>query len=206
IVEIESSQVASASVEQIVYITTTSDQFMLLYNILKKNADQPVLIFTNRRDQARDLVQKLHHYNIACSLLTGEVSQDKRLRVLESFKAGREKVLVATDVAGRGLHVEGISHVINYNLPQDAEDYVHRIGRTGRAGASGISVSFATEDDGYFIPAIEKYLGNTLKCIHPEDELLQPPPVPTHPFQSSRPPRRNPRDGQQRRRPPPRRR
>ena len=82
------------------------------------------------------------------------------------------RVLVATDVAARGLHVEGISHVVNYSLPLDPEDYVHRIGRTGRAGASGISVSFATEEDSFQIPDIEEFLGRSLQCQHPDDAWL----------------------------------
>ena len=104
--------------------------------------------------------------------------QNKRIKTLEDFRNGRVRVLVATDVAARGLHVEGISHVINFTLPQDPEDYVHRIGRTGRAGASGISVSFACEDDSFYIPAIEEYLGNSLVCEQPDEALLvlSPPP------------------------------
>jgi len=81
-------------------------------------------------------------------------------------------VLVATDVAGRGIHVDGVSHVVNYNLPEDPEDYVHRIGRTGRAGATGISISFASEDDAFLLPDIETLLGERLECTHPPKELL----------------------------------
>ena len=100
-------------------------------------------------------------------MLSGEVTQAKRTRTLEQFKSGQCKVLVATDVAGRGIHVEGISHVVNYNLPEDPEDYVHRIGRTGRAGASGVSISFASEDDAFLLPDIEALLGHSLACISP---------------------------------------
>ena len=82
------------------------------------------------------------------------------------------KVLVATDVAGRGIHVEGVSHVINYNLPEDPEDYVHRIGRTGRAGATGVSISFASEDDAFLLPELETLLGHKLVCEYPPAELL----------------------------------
>ncbi|MBN1268196.1 MAG: DEAD/DEAH box helicase [Kiritimatiellae bacterium] len=194
LVEIEPEQVAAESVDQIVYITTTDEKFPVLYNILRRNPDTPVLIFTNRRDQARDLSDKLRAYGIACAQMTGDVPQEKRMKTLENFKTGRVKVLVATDVAGRGLHVEDISHVINYNLPVEPEDYVHRIGRTGRAGARGTSVSFASEYDGLYIPDIEKYLGEPLKCIHPEPELLVPPPAPAHPH-IPRPPRSRPARG-----------
>jgi ATP-dependent RNA helicase RhlB len=111
--------------------------------------------------------------------LSGEVPQERRLRILEDFRGGKLRVVVATDVAGRGIHVEGIGHVINYNLPEDPEDYVHRIGRTGRAGATGTSISFACEEDSFAIPEIEKFLGTPLSCKHPEDELLRTPPPPT---------------------------
>jgi len=104
---------------------------------------------------------------VQCGMLSGEITQVKRTRTLENFKSGRTKVLVATDVAGRGIHVEGISHVVNYNLPEDPEDYVHRIGRTGRAGATGVSISFASEDDAFLLPDIEALLGHTLPCVAP---------------------------------------
>jgi len=84
-------------------------------------------------------------------------------------------VLVATDVAGRGIHVEGVTHVVNFTLPEDPDDYVHRIGRTGRAGASGTSISFACEDDAFLLPEIEKLLGQKLPCVHPEPGMLVAP-------------------------------
>jgi ATP-dependent RNA helicase RhlB len=171
-VEIAPEQVAVDTVNQKVYIVTIRDKFALLYHILTRDNAPRVLVFANRRDQSERLMENLRRYGIDCALLTGAVDQRKRLRVLEDFREGKIRVLVATDVAGRGLHVEGISHVINYNLPMDPEDYVHRIGRTGRAGVSGISVSFADEDDGHYLPQIEKFMGRTLSCIHPEDDWL----------------------------------
>ncbi|RZI87613.1 MAG: ATP-dependent RNA helicase RhlB, partial [Pseudomonas sp.] len=98
----------------------------------------------------------------------------------ENFREGRVTVLVATDVAGRGIHIDGISHVINFTLPEDPDDYVHRIGRTGRAGAAGISISFAGEDDSYQLPGIEALLGRKIKCEMPPDELLQAVPRKAH--------------------------
>ncbi|MBU1693314.1 MAG: DEAD/DEAH box helicase [Verrucomicrobia bacterium] len=171
-VEIAPEQVAVDTVNQKVYIVTIRDKFALLYNILTRENAPRVLVFANRRDHSERLMENLRRYGIDCALLTGAVDQRKRLRVLEDFRAGKIRVVVATDVAGRGLHVEGISHVINYNLPMDPEDYVHRIGRTGRAGVSGISVSFADEDDGHYLPQIEKFMGRALPCIHPEDDWL----------------------------------
>lgn len=178
---------------QAVYLTTTVEKFTLLYNLIVRPGALPVLIFGNRRDETRDLAGKLRAYGISCALLSGAVPQEKRIKTLEKFRAGRIPVLVATDVAGRGLHVEGIRHVINYNLPVDPADYVHRIGRTGRAGAVGISVSFACEEDSFYIPEIEKYLSRELKCEHPSEELLKPPPPPRHSLPEPSRHRRSPR-------------
>jgi ATP-dependent RNA helicase RhlB len=177
-VEIEPEQVAVETVEQIVYIVTASEKFALLFNIIEQQNLNRVLVFCNRRDEVRRLAEKLARYGINCSILSGEVPQKKRVRRLEEFKTGKIRVLVATDVAGRGIHIEGMDHVINFTLPRDPEDYVHRIGRTGRAGASGTSVSFADEKDAFNIPAIEELTDRELSCIEPnEDWLTMPKPV-----------------------------
>jgi ATP-dependent RNA helicase RhlB len=178
-VEIEPERVAAASVDQIVYLATSEEKLMVLYNLITGGNLERVIVFCNRRDITREIRDKLQQYGINCAMLSGEVPQDKRMRTLENFKNGRIRVLVATDVAGRGLHIEGVSHVINYNLPHDAEDYVHRIGRTGRAGATGTSVSFADESESFYLPQIEEYMGQKLSCIYPDESLLQPlPPLP----------------------------
>ncbi|MBW1924039.1 MAG: DEAD/DEAH box helicase [Deltaproteobacteria bacterium] len=171
-VEIEPEHVAAESVNQIVYIVTMDQKLPLLVNLILKEKLDRVLVFTNRRDQTTHLADRLARYGINCAVLSGDVPQKKRLRTLEAFRNGKIRVLVATDVAARGLHVEGISHVVNYTLPRDPEDYVHRIGRTGRAGATGIAVSFACENDSFYIPPIEEFIGEPLHCIMPEDELL----------------------------------
>ena len=177
-VEIEPEQVAVDTVNQIVYIVTTKEKFPLLLNIVQRDDAQRVMVFANRRDQTRKLTELLEQYGISCALLSGDVPQTKRIKTLERFREGDFRVLVATDVAGRGIHVEGVSHVVNFTLPHDAEDYVHRIGRTGRAGATGTSISFACEADAFQIPAIEEYIGNELECVHPEDDWLVAPPPP----------------------------
>jgi ATP-dependent RNA helicase RhlB len=120
----------------------------------------------------------LDRYRIDCAVLSGEVPQKKRIRTLDQFKSGKIRVLVATDVAGRGIHIEGMDYVINFTLPHDPEDYVHRIGRTGRAGAAGTSISFACEEDSFYIPAIEEFIGKPLHCIPPDDKWLELPPPP----------------------------
>ncbi|MCF8144832.1 MAG: DEAD/DEAH box helicase [Deltaproteobacteria bacterium] len=172
-VEIEPEQVAADSVNQMVYIVTAKEKFTLLINLVVGQDLQRVLVFTNRKDQTVRLADRLKQYRIRCAILSGDVPQKKRIQTLDDFRNGRIRVLVATDVAARGLHIEGISHVINFTLPQSPEDYVHRIGRTGRAGATGISVSFACEDDSFFIPAIEEYLGHPLSCVYPDSSLLE---------------------------------
>tara|TARA_B110000444_G_scaffold202062_1_gene194210 strand:+ start:305 stop:1585 length:1281 start_codon:yes stop_codon:yes gene_type:complete len=171
-VEIEPEKVAADAVDQIVYLVTTADKYSLLFNLLADPKAEKIMVFSNRRDQVRKLADNLHRNGIECGMLSGEVAQNQRVRTLEAFKTGKIKVLVATDVAGRGLHIDDVTHVINYTLPEEAEDYVHRIGRTGRAGAIGTSISFACEEDSFLLPDIEEKLGAKLDCIHPEDEML----------------------------------
>ncbi len=177
-VEIEPEQVAVDSVDQQVYIVTTDEKFTLLYNMITKQKLERLLVFCNRRDQTRRLAEMFERYRIDSAILSGDVPQKKRIRTLENFKNGKIRALVATDVAGRGIHIEGMSHVVNFTLPQDPEDYVHRIGRTGRAGASGTSVSFADEEDSFYIPAIEEFIGQPLICTQPPEEWLEAPPPP----------------------------
>jgi ATP-dependent RNA helicase RhlB len=171
-VEIEPDHVATDSVEQKVYLVSSEQRYRVLCNLVRSDAATSVIVFANRRDQVRRLHERLRKSGVACGILSGEVPQNKRTQTLEQFKRGKIKVLVATDVAGRGIHVEGVSHVVNFNLPEDPEDYVHRIGRTGRAGALGISISFASEDDAFLLPDIEQLLGQRLECTHPPEELL----------------------------------
>ena len=171
-VEVEPEKVAAEAVEQKVYLVTTDEKYHLLYNLLRDDGAEKVMVFSNRRDQVRKLADNLYRNGINCGLLSGEIPQNKRIRTLGEFKSGKLPVLVATDVAGRGLHIEDVSHVVNYTLPEEPEDYVHRIGRTGRAGAVGTSISFACEEDSFLLPGIEEKLGQKLECIHPDGALL----------------------------------
>jgi ATP-dependent RNA helicase RhlB len=216
-VEIDPDKTAADSINQKVYIVTEDEKFPLLYNLVHGENLERVIVFVNRRDTTRKLAHKLQQYDLNGEILSGEVSQKQRLRTLEDFKKGKVRILVATDVAARGLHIDGVSHVINYDLPQDPEHYIHRIGRTGRAGAEGISVSFADEMSSFYIPEIEKVLGNELECEYPEEAMLAtlpkpkkiPRPKPTQNSRTAKKPgqkpgqnrRRRPED-QQRRRPP----
>ncbi len=177
-IEIDPDQAAALSIRQVIYLTTEADRFKNVYNLLVSENLQRVLIFVNRKDTAKYLSSKLERYGQKCGVLSGDVAQDKRFKVLDRFKNGRIKFLVATDVAARGLHIEDISHVINYDLPIEPEHYIHRIGRTGRAGATGTSISFADEMSSFEIPKIEEILGNKIECEYPSEELDKPLPKP----------------------------
>ena len=178
-IDIEPEQVAVNTVEQKVFIATDDQKFKLLYNIIKHDKPERILVFTNRRDQAERLAEELDRFGHKCEMLSGAVTQKRRMRILEEFREGKVTVLVATDVAGRGIHVEGISHVVNFNIPENPDDYVHRIGRTGRAGATGQSITFACEMESFELPKIEELLGVELKCSMPPEELLEElPPAP----------------------------
>ncbi len=171
-VEIEPERVATENVDQRVYLLESRDRLNVLKRILATPEVTSVIVFANRRDVVRKVHERLQKQGLDCGILSGEIAQVKRTKTLERFKSGKLRVLIATDVAGRGIHVVGVSHVINYDLPEDPEDYVHRIGRTGRAGEKGVSISFASEDDAFLLPEIEALLGETLKCTQVPEELL----------------------------------
>jgi len=171
-IDVKPEDVATRSVDQKVYLVSSEERYRLLSNLVKSPDVISVMVFANRRDQVRRLFERLKNNGFSCGMLSGELSQSKRTSTLKKFKEGRIKILVATDVAGRGIHVDGVTHVVNYNLPEDPEDYVHRIGRTGRAGATGTSISFASEDDAFLLPDLEKLLGEKISCSHPPSDLL----------------------------------
>ncbi|MBU4132913.1 MAG: DEAD/DEAH box helicase [Proteobacteria bacterium] len=183
-IEIDPDQAAALSIRQVIYLTTEADRFKNVYNLLVSKNLQRVLIFVNRKDTAKYLASKFERYGQKCGVLSGDVAQDKRFKVLNNFKNGQLKFLVATDVAARGLHIDDISHVVNYDLPIEPEHYIHRIGRTGRAGATGTSISFADEMSSFEIPKIEEILGHKIECEYPSEELDRPLPKPK-PLQKS---------------------
>ena len=185
-IEIEPESVATDSVEQHMYLCATDEKYTMLYNLLKQDDAESLIVFANRRDECRDLHAKLEAHGFKAGILSGEIAQNKRIKTLDGFKNGSITVLVATDVAGRGIHIDGISHVVNFTLPEEPEDYVHRIGRTGRAGTTGISISFACEDDALRLLPIQDLLGEDLKCEQPPEHLLeQTPPLPKMPRSDS---------------------
>ncbi len=161
-VEIEPEKKTNADVEQRVYMVAKTDKYKLLEEILRDEPIEKVMIFANRRDQVRKLYDHLKRDGYKVVMLSGEIAQDKRLKMLDQFKNGQHNIMIATDVAGRGIHVDGVSHVVNFTLPEQSDDYVHRIGRTGRAGTRGVSISFLSEDDAFYLPEIEKAIGQKL--------------------------------------------
>ena len=162
------------TVEQVLYHVGRDEKFSLLLGLLRREGGDRILIFTNTREEARRLEDRLTRNGWQARALTGDVDQKKRLRFLNEFKEGNLPVLVATDVASRGLHIEAVTHVINWDLPQDAEDYVHRIGRTARAGAGGKAVSLVDEATALMLEPIEKFLGQKIPVDWPDDGLFLP--------------------------------
>ena len=171
-VEIESEELVTDLIDQKFYSVMSRDKLAMLLNILNTEDVTRMIIFINRKDQASKLVRQLTQYNIEAAEMTGDIPQNKRLKLLERLRQGNIKIVVATDVAARGIHVDDISHVVNYDLPVKAEDYVHRIGRTGRAGKTGKAYSFVCESGAYVLEDLEKILEEKISSIWPEDEML----------------------------------
>jgi ATP-dependent RNA helicase RhlB len=158
-------------VEQVLYHVGKHEKVPLLLGLLQKENPARSLIFVNTRRAADMVVERLNRNGWKAQAITGDIEQKKRLRILDDFKENRLPILVATDVASRGIHVESVTHVINYDLPQDAEDYVHRIGRTGRAGASGKAISLADEEYVYSLEEIEKFIGQKVPVAWAEESM-----------------------------------
>jgi ATP-dependent RNA helicase RhlB len=193
-VEVEPERVGAHGITEVLYHVSSSEKFRFLLGFLEREGGKRVLIFVNRRSTAVELVRGLSANGYPTRALAGNVPQDRRVKILNEFKEGRLAVLVATDVASRGLHIEGVSHVIDYDLPQDAEDYVHRIGRTGRAGALGAAVSLACDDYVFSLDAIQKLIGREIPVEWPSEELFRKGPAASAPraHAQRRPPPRPP--------------
>jgi ATP-dependent RNA helicase RhlB len=160
-------------VEQVLFHVGNKEKLSLLLGILGKEDWSRVLIFTNTKRGVEWLSEKLKGNGLPARGITGDLPQRKRLKLMQDYKEGRYSILVATDVASRGIHVEDISHVINYDLPQDSENYLHRIGRTARAGKAGKAVSLACEKYVYHLEPLEKMLGYKLPVSWPGDDLFK---------------------------------
>jgi ATP-dependent RNA helicase RhlB len=174
-VAVAPDQVTVEGVEEVLYHVSRAEKFPLLLGVLEQEKGKRILIFANMKHEAERLAERLVRQGYHARAITGNVDQRKRMKIMELFKEGGLHILVATDVASRGLHIEGVTHVINYDLPQDAEDYVHRIGRTARAGASGKAISLADEEYVLSLPAIEAFTGHKIPVEWPGDELFLTP-------------------------------
>ena len=172
-------QLTVAQVEEVLYHVAREEKLPLLLGLLKRERGERILIFTNTKRATQWLADRLTLYGYQSEAITGDLDQRKRLRVMKAFKEGELPILVATDVASRGLHIEGVTHVINYDVPQDPEDYVHRIGRTARAGASGKAITLADEGFVLALPAIETLIGHKIPVEWPAEELFLKPTAPS---------------------------
>jgi len=179
LVKIESEKVTADRVTQVLYHTANEEKLPLLVGLLRHMDPHRSLVFTNTKGAAERVRAWLRSNGFNAEVISGDVPQNKRERLLQDFQSGELPIMVATDVAARGLHIPDVSHVFNYDLPQDAEDYVHRIGRTARAGASGDAVGFACEEYSFSLLDIEKYIGFKIPVARITQELLPeltPPP------------------------------
>ncbi|NOV31868.1 ATP-dependent RNA helicase RhlB [Methylomonas sp. ZR1] len=179
LIRIESEEVTSKAINQVAYCPANEQKIPLLLGLLKHHQPQRSIVFVNTKRCAEQLDDYLAANGHKVAMLSGDVPQEKRQRLLNDFQENRVTLLIATDVAARGLHIPDVSHVFNYDLPQDVEDYVHRIGRTARFGASGEAISFICEEYAYSMPDIEDYIGEKVpvQSITPElmvEEVIKP--------------------------------
>ncbi|MBM4208019.1 MAG: DEAD/DEAH box helicase [Gammaproteobacteria bacterium] len=172
LVKIETEEVTSKAIKQSAYCPANDQKLPLLIGILNQHKPQRSIIFVNTKRCAEELDATLNANGFKTAALSGDVPQEKRQKLLASFQQNEISLLIATDVAARGLHIPDVSHVFNYDLPQDVEDYVHRIGRTARFGASGEAISFICEEYAYSMPDIEEYIGQKIPVGAIPAELL----------------------------------
>ncbi|OHD64863.1 MAG: hypothetical protein A2176_06020 [Spirochaetes bacterium RBG_13_51_14] len=171
-IEINPEQLTVDLITQELYHIGKEEKFNLLLGILRTEKPKSVLIFTNMKRTAERVSRRLNQNGIQNDYISGDLPQKQRLKIIDAIKAGKTEILVATDVAARGLHIEDLDMVINYDLPQDSQNYVHRIGRTARAGKTGKSISLACEEDVYNLDPIEKLIGMKIPTKWPEDSLI----------------------------------
>jgi len=158
-------QITLESIDQFVVVTSNRRKFIDFQTILKQNYPEKAIVFCRSRIGAQTLYEEMREAGYLVETIHGSLTQAKREFVMQQFRDGEVKYLVATDVAARGLDIEGVSHIFNYNLPDDAENYVHRIGRTGRAGLTGVAYTFLTEKDFNRMEAIEAFIQMKIKRI-----------------------------------------
>jgi len=171
-VSVTPEQMTAERVEQVLYHVSRKEKFPLLLGLLRKTGMERTMIFVNTKRECEYLMERLNANEFPAKVISGDVEQRKRMKILADFKDGTLPIMIATDVASRGIHIDGVSHVINYDLPQDCEDYVHRIGRTARAGAEGMAISLADEDGAFYIEGIQEYIKQKITTEWAEDELF----------------------------------
>ncbi len=182
VVRTSPNDVTVDGVEQRLYHVSKEEKIPLLLGVLRDVDPTRTLVFINTKRTAEKVAAYLEANGYRAGLLSGDVPQKKRMQLLQQFTQGELPILVATDVAARGLHIDSVSHVINFDLPQDAEDYVHRIGRTARAGASGDAISFACEEFVFSLTDIEDFIGASIPSQLVADEMLVSPKKPERSF------------------------
>jgi ATP-dependent RNA helicase RhlB len=187
LIQIEPDKVTADRVRQAVFFPSNAEKLPLLVGLIREMGQARIMVFVNMKREADRVESYLNANGIQASAISGDVPQKKRLRMLKDFQAGELQVLIGTDVASRGLHIPDVQYVINYDLPQEAEDYVHRIGRTARAGAAGDAISFACESYAMSLPDIEDYIGHKIPVASFTEAQL---PEITKP--KGRPPRKGP--------------
>jgi ATP-dependent RNA helicase RhlB len=162
LIRIEPDKMTVDRVKQVLYFPSTEEKIPLLMGLLRRIDARRTMVFVNTKRIAEVLERTLTANGFVAQALSGDVPQSKRLKMMRDFHDGEIAVLIATDVASRGLHIPDVSHVFNFDLPNDAEDYVHRIGRTARAGAEGDAISFGCEEYAISLPDIESYIGHQI--------------------------------------------
>jgi len=172
-IQAEEGDITASGIEESLYHTGMEEKFPLLVHLLRKDDVSRGMIFINEKRDGEKVAKQLARYGFKVGILSGDVRQKKRMRILSDFTDGVLQLLVATDVASRGIHVDGVSHVFNYDLPEDAENYVHRIGRTARAGSTGCAVSFACERFCFGLPDIEDYIKHAIPVLQMDAEALK---------------------------------
>lgn len=183
-----------SQVTQEMYHCSATEKLNLLLGLFKKEDWTRVMIFTNTKRVVDMLTFKLQAHGLPAEGISGDLTQPKRMALMEQFKKGQLKILVATNVAARGLHIEEVSHVINFDVPADPEDYVHRIGRTARAGAVGKAITLCCDEYATHLPYVEEYLGAKIPVVFAEEDMFLPDDTPSYrrPYR----PAREGRDGQ----------
>lgn len=177
LVKVEAEQVTGSRITQRLYHVSSDEKLKLLFGLLKKEAAERSIIFVNTKRVADEIFNTLNANGYKAAVLSGDIPQNRREKLLEEFKSGELSIMVATDVAARGLHIPDVTHVFNYDLPQDVEDYVHRIGRTARAGAEGTAITFACEEYVYSLMDIQDYIKEEIPVESITEELLITPEV-----------------------------